>query len=717
MTSAVQTDKTLICSSCNSPNNLDARFCNNCGATLPLRKSVPDADTLVISSEAGVESQTQQDPLIGRIIESKYRIDGLIGAGGMGAVYQATRLLIGDEVAIKILHTERVVDPHASERFSREARAAARLKHPNAVSIYDFGVSSDGLQYLVMELIEGKSLREFAKQHGPVDPSLAAEVTSQVCAALDEAHRQHIVHRDIKPDNIILNSTAAGLRVKVLDFGIAKLRDDTASHLTQTGSVMGTPHYMSPEQCLGEELDNRADIYSVGVVLYEMLCGRVPFNSPISTAVVVQHVNQPPPPLRTIKPSVSAQMEAAVLHALEKRREARPQTANAFAREVMDAAGVANVRHEDRWNSRMAQPRVEPSIDDERTVEGRQAIAALEPQKISKEMVPTVHLESLSGSTAVIPGRSTAGSGAALTASVRQNVTRNYAIVALGTLLCVSVVIAIVWRLSQSGTPNTSSPANPQASKEDTVVNASNISSASNASTSTKSHGNPTPPLGMLYLNGGTFIVGSDEGEQNSKPAHTVSLKPFFIDPDEVTCEQYKKCVDAGKCTAPTTWSNGRYPAGDEHRPVTGVSWDDANSYARWAGKRLPSEEEWEYAARGPKNLTYPWGDSWRPGCANADKEGEARRAMVDVGSYNCDSSAGAKDMIGNAWEWTSSDWAPYPGNRSEFLRKDGQKVIRGGTWDTPSEFATGIFRAPLLATGDKSEYKRTGFRCAKDAP
>jgi serine/threonine-protein kinase len=706
MTSAVQTDKTLICSSCHSPNNLDARFCNNCGATLPLRESAPAIDTLVVSNEAGMESQIQQDPLIGRIIENKYRIDSVIGAGGMGAVYQAHRLLIGDEVAIKILHTERVIDPHASERFSREARAAARLKHPNAVSIYDFGVSSDGLQYLVMELIEGKSLREFAKQHGPLDPSLAAEVTSQVCAALDEAHRQHIVHRDIKPDNVILNSTAAGLRVKVLDFGIAKLRDDTASHLTQTGSVMGTPHYMSPEQCLGEELDNRADIYSVAVVLYEMLCGRVPFNSPISTAVVVQHVNQPPPPLRAINPGISPQMEAAVLHALEKRREARPQTANAFAREVMDAAGVAIVRHRDQWNNRIAQTAVEPRIDDERTVERRREIAAHEPQKISREMAPTVHLASLSGSTAVIPGRSTAGSGAVPTATVRQGVTRNYVIVALGTLLCVSVVIAIVWLLSQSGTANKNSPANAEASKEDNSVN------ASNASISTKGHANPSPPLGMLYLNSGTFVMGSDEGDQYSKPAHTVSLRAFFIDIDEVTCEQYKKCVDAGKCIAPTTWSNGSYPVGDEHRPVTGVSWDDANSYARWAGKRLPTEEEWEYAARGPKSLKYPWGNSWKPGCANADKEGEARRGMVDVGNYNCDSSSGAKDMIGNAWEWTSSAWAPYPGSRAEVARKDAEKVIRGGSWDTPKESATAILRAGYTGAGDK-----TGFRCAKDAP
>lgn len=188
-----------------------------------------------------------------------------------------------------------------------------------------------------MELLEGLSLRQIIKQEGALTPSVAAEITTQVCAALDEAHRRHIVHRDIKPDNIIINSTIAGLRVKVLDFGIAKLHDVVASHLTQTGSVMGTPHYMSPEQCLGEELDSRADIYSMGIVLYEMLCGRVPFNSPVSTAVVVQHVNQPPQSLRTIDTGISPQVEAVVFHALEKRRDARPATASSLAQELTAA--------------------------------------------------------------------------------------------------------------------------------------------------------------------------------------------------------------------------------------------------------------------------------------------------------------------------------------------------------------------------------------------
>jgi serine/threonine protein kinase len=354
----------MICPSCQSSNNEHARFCQSCGAELALASEkmhasaprpgdiglVDDEVTRVRnehlqsglssrSASASVNKVSLNDPLNGRTIEGKYRLDAKLGAGGMGSVYRATRLVIGDEVAIKILHAEQN-DQRAAERFRREAQAAARLKHPNAINIYDFGVTEDGLQYLVMELVEGESLRRIIKQQGPLTPSAAAEIIRQVCAALDEAHRHNIIHRDIKPDNIIVEVAANRLRVKVLDFGIAKLRDDTAGNLTQTGSVLGTPHYMSPEQCLGEELDSRSDIYSLGIVLYEMLAGVVPFNSPISTAVVVQHVNQPPPLLRTLNPGIARSVEVATLHALEKTREARPQTAGAFAGELSTA--VAN---------------------------------------------------------------------------------------------------------------------------------------------------------------------------------------------------------------------------------------------------------------------------------------------------------------------------------------------------------------------------------------
>ncbi len=276
-------------------------------------------------------------------------------------------------------------------------------------------------------------------------------------------------------------------------------------------------------------------------------------------------------------------------------------------------------------------------------------------------------------------------------------------IAGLASLLLVASIGVIVWRFSQANATNANSSANSQPDNE---------KAGSNEIPRTKKSSNPTAASGMTYLQGGAFLMGCDEGDQFSKPAHSVMVKPFFIDTDEVTCEQYKKCVDANKCPAPTTWANGTFPAGTAHQPVTGVSWDDAIAYARYAGKRLPTEEEWEFAARGSKDLKYPWGNSWRAGCANADKEGEARKGMIDVGSYNCDSPSGANDMIGNAWEWTSSDWAPYPGNRSQFSTNEGQKVIRGGSWDTPKESATAVLRAGYVGSGDK-----TGFRCAKDSP
>lgn len=686
--SVVQSDKNVFCSSCHSANNPDARFCNNCGATLPVRKPAPDENAFVVFNEAGVESQVQQDALIGRIIEGKYRLDALIGSGGMGAVYQATRLLIGDEVAIKILHTERVVDPHAAERFQREARAAARLKHPNAVGIYDFGVSSDGLQYLVMELIEGKSLREFAKQQGPLDPALAAEVTSQVCAALDEAHRQHIVHRDIKPDNIILNATPSGLRVKVLDFGIAKLRDDTASHLTQTGSVMGTPHYMSPEQCLGEELDSRADIYSVGVVLYEMLCGRVPFNSPISTAVVVQHVNQPAPPLQSLNPAVSPAIAMAVLRALEKSRDARPQTAGTFAREVFAAVRSSPITtgalsHLD------AVPGGQPV--DETTLE-RSARPLI---KAPDEMAPTVHLSTFSGSTKSVPlARSTGGNG-----TVRVNGfsygKNKFIFGGVGLILLLSLAGGISWLALRAS------------DKHKTPVNVSNTSSSGNRI---------DPPAGMVHVPGGTFMMGSNNDDQDSRPAHSVTVKPFFIDSTEISCEQYKTFLDATGRAAPAGWINGTYPDGAARLPVTGVSWNDADAYARWAGKRLPTEEEWELAARGPNSLRYPWGNSWKAGCANADEEGAARKHMAEVGSHKCTSPFGTEDMIGNAWEWTASDWVQYPGGKLQYPTKGNERVIRGGSWESSQKYASGIYRSGIESINDKSGYETTGFRCAKDS-
>ena len=356
----------MKCAKCSSLNSERSRFCAACGAELSIagapavsvagtvngqhssspRNEHPalsiNDDDEITSSHAVVDSSADKSSpsMIGRVVDRKYRLDAKIGFGGMGDVYRASRLLIGDQVAVKILHAAHVSDPQAGERFRREAQAAARLKHPNAVSIYDFGVTSEGLVYLVMELVEGQNLRQIIKQQGPLPPATVSEITNQVCSALQVAHQQNVVHRDLKPDNIMVNATISGLRVKVLDFGIAKLRDLSTSNLTVTGNVMGTPHYMSPEQCLGEEIDSRSDLYSLGVVMYQMLAGSLPFNSATLTAVVMQHVNKQPPSLRSISLSISPAVEAVVLRALAKRREDRPQSADALAREQSAAVNA-----------------------------------------------------------------------------------------------------------------------------------------------------------------------------------------------------------------------------------------------------------------------------------------------------------------------------------------------------------------------------------------
>jgi serine/threonine protein kinase len=671
----------LICTSCGGSNAEGARFCNHCAALLSPSKIPDGVGSLAADGQiVAANEEGKKDELIGRTIEGRYRIDSLIGLGGMGSVYRVTRLLIGDEVAMKILHTERVADPRVGERFRREAQAAARLKHPNAVSIYDFGITSDGLEYLVMELLEGQSLRQIIKQEGPLSASIAAEITTQVCAALDEAHQRHIVHRDIKPDNIIINSTTAGLRVKVLDFGIAKLRDDVASHLTQTGSVMGTPHYMSPEQCLGEELDSRADIYSMGIVLYEMLCGRVPFNSPVSTAVVVQHVNQPPQSLRTINTGISAQVEAVVFHALEKRRDARPPTASALAQELTAAVHSTSVQAP----SHATWPQTSGSLQPPTHVSEETVVSSAVGTPAANEMPATVHLPAAQASGPTSSVRSTVPSGTLGVTRTNQRLLFKIGTAVLGVVLLGAVVTLIAWSLTR---------------KEQQTAKQSN----------------PTPPAGMAYVPGNEFTMGNDAGDVSERPQHKVTVKPFFIDIDEVTCEEYGKFIQATGRQPPASWTNGHYPSGWERRPVTGINWDDASAYAQWAGKRLPTEQEWEISARGTDGRRYPWGTEWKDGSVNAAPTSPGH--VVDVGTYSGGVSPfGAVDMVGNAWEWTASDFVAYPGGRLPGQATSMLKVIRGGCFLSRPDQATTTIRVGWPARGG-SEYDNTGFRCAKDLP
>jgi serine/threonine protein kinase len=282
------------------------------------------------------------DALIGRTLQDKYLIEELLGSGGMCDVYRATHIHMGKQVAVKILKPQLAVDPAISRRFEQEARAASRIHHPNAINVMDYGIGEGNTPFIVMEFVNGITLGELIRRHGALSLERAANILKQICGALDDAHGVGVVHRDIKPDNIIIGDYDNADWVEVVDFGVAKILEDLNRRVALTGEniLVGTPRYMSPEQCEEMPVDARSDIYSLGVVLYEMLAGEAPFKWDSSTRLLVAHATEPPDPLRAKRPDIPAAVEAVVMQALEKDPARRQQSAGEMARQFEQAAGL-----------------------------------------------------------------------------------------------------------------------------------------------------------------------------------------------------------------------------------------------------------------------------------------------------------------------------------------------------------------------------------------
>jgi serine/threonine-protein kinase len=261
------------------------------------------------------------DTLLGAVIDRRYEVEALIGQGGVGSVYRARHRELGRPFAIKVLRCELGSDSELRERFLREAETASRVVHPGIVRISDWGYLPDGRPFYVMELLEGSSLRAVLARHGPLPPARAADIARRIAEALAAAHRAGIVHRDLKPDNVQLAPDGS---VKLVDFGVA-IAVDSSAQQGRSRVAFGTPHYMSPEQAAGDPVDGRADLYALGVVLYEMLTGRVPFDAPTHAEVLGQQRSAAPvPPSRA--PGVTAplgELEAVVLRCLAKHPDER----------------------------------------------------------------------------------------------------------------------------------------------------------------------------------------------------------------------------------------------------------------------------------------------------------------------------------------------------------------------------------------------------------
>src|SRR5580693_9499602 len=315
------------CPQCAGPCEDIHKFCPSCG--FPVGKVAVNPD----------------DPLIGRTLPGGYLMLELVGIGGMGRVYRAEQTALGRTVAVKIIHPHLVGEENAAARFITESRAASRLNHPNSVGIIDFGKSPDGQMYLVMEFLRGRDLARVTYEDGPLPFRRIVDVLRQTLAALAEAHSADIIHRDLKPENIILEPVRSGGDfVKVVDFGLAKMRVETQQpSITSPGIVCGTPEYMSPEQARGDPLDPRSDLYSVGVILYQLITGRLPFEADSPTQVVLSHLTEMPKDPQDVAPErqIPKPLVDVALKALAKDPKDRFQDADGFAAELARALNQA----------------------------------------------------------------------------------------------------------------------------------------------------------------------------------------------------------------------------------------------------------------------------------------------------------------------------------------------------------------------------------------
>jgi len=711
-------------------------------------------------------------PAVGEIFQGKYKILRVIATGGMGCVYQARHLELGTDVALKVMAGHLMGQREAVERFKREARAMARVSHPHAVRVLDAGVDQ-GRLYLVMEFLVGETLRAWHwqyRQQGQSPPLLQIlTYASQVLNVLEFMHQQNITHRDLKPDNIFLARDVNGQHVvKVLDFGIAKIQSNTTPAMTTDGVMMGTPWYMSPEQCCGQTVDGRTDIYAMGIVLYELLCGEVPFGGDHLVTVAMKHIHEPVPPLHERAPHVPLRLSEVITQALAKSPEKRFGTAGEFLQVLREIEEHIRQGRGEEPGQGLSLDTPEStavsgsgshlSIHAARTVESskliRWGVAPYLKEEIpvppmvaarNKFLMESLGLETTAGrrktaggisgpTTPLSPGRKPTpprdtGGQKAPGGEVRSLLPESRPAMRHG-------LWKVMWLIMVIGVTGSGLYA--------LWLRAGHFPGTSWKPGWEKIFPAAAPPPALreyVYVPAGRFMMGRNPGREtvavdgsssggkipeDETPAHMVEVGEFYLARHETTNAEYRKFVVDTGYPPPATWQGNDFPAGQDDFPVTGVSWEDARQYCLWLTKttggevvfRLPTEAEWEYAARGTDGRVFPWGSYWRDGMANTGQAPGRQQTLalpvhVEPNNTRDRSAMGIMGMGGNVCEWTDSTFDTYPGSRYRPGGRDREcKVYRGGHFASPLPEATATSRKWTLP---ERKSGMVGFRVAAD--
>jgi eukaryotic-like serine/threonine-protein kinase len=621
--------------------------------------------------------------LIGQSI-GRYHILEQIGEGGMAVVYKAFDTRLETEVAIKFIRTEKLTIEtmgKSLKRFEREAKALAQLTHPNIVRVIDYG-DHEERPYLVMPYLKGGTLKQILGK--PIPYRQAANLIAPIAHALEYAHQHNVLHRDVKPSNILLTDSGQPM---LSDFGIAKiLEDELTTDLTGTGVGIGTPEYMAPEQGMSHTIDHRVDIYSLGTVYYEMITGRRPYQADTPLAILFKRASEPLPRPGQYVRDLPDSVERVLVKALAKDPAERYPTADAFAVALEDLS--------------RGQPVAAPKG------------GKTEPNRRwgwTAGLSVLVCLAAL-GSGLLVRGVLSNGSSGGFPTSTLESQPLDH------TILPETATAAVT---SQP------TPLPPEMTATEFIP----ISTLEPS---------PSKNIGkdgmeLVYIPEGDFVMGSQGGDDDEQPVHSVYISSFWIDQTEVTNAMFAGFLNemGNQSGGGASWLSSVDPdsmiqlsggawkpvPGYENMPVVDVTWYGASAYCAWAGRRLPTEAEWEKAARGTNGGSLPWGGPLDCMYANF---GGCKSRPVEVGSYpDGQSPYGVMDMLGNVWEWVYDKYGTDYYKQSPLADPTGPStgrlhVLRGAAWDTSDPKRLRVtFRYDRDANSAGGSY---GFRCALSA-